>query len=64
MIDLDIYCSNPYVEKFLESLKLKLTKDYHSINVYISTANPYNSWSQKLYNFYNKKEEQNEQIYL
>lgn len=65
MIDLDIYYHNPSVEKnFLESLKLKPTKDHPSIKVYISTANPYNSWLQKLYNFYNKKEEQNEQIYL
>lgn len=59
MIDIDMYNGKPAVEEFLESFKLKLRKDYPPIKVYISTANPYNSWSQKLYNFYNKKEEQN-----
>jgi hypothetical protein len=56
MIDLDIYCPNPYVEKFLESLKIKLIKDYSPINVYISTTNPYKHWSQKLYNIYDHTE--------
>jgi hypothetical protein len=59
MIDLDVYSPNRTTEWFFGSLKLKLTKDRPPINVYISTANPYNSWLQKLYNFYNKKEEQN-----
>lgn len=56
MIDIDIYNCKSAVEEFLESLKLKISKDCSPIKVYISTANPYNHW---LYNFYNKKEEQN-----
>lgn len=56
MIDLDIYCPNREVEEFLEYFKVKLKKDYHSIKVYISTSNPYNSWLQKLYNIYNNTE--------
>jgi len=56
MIDLDIYYPNASVEKFLELPKLKLTRDYSPIKVYISTANPYNSWLQKLYNIYNNTE--------
>lgn len=56
MIDRDIYYPNEIVEEFLESLKVKLKKDNHSIKVYISTANPYNSWLQKLYNIYNNTE--------
>ena len=56
MIDLDIYRPNREVEGFLEYLKVKLKKDYPPIKVYISTANPYNSWLQKLYNIYNSTE--------
>lgn len=56
MIYLDIYYLNPYVENFLKSLKVKLKKDYPTAQVYISTANPYNGWLQKLYNFYNNTE--------
>lgn len=56
MIDLDIYYPNRAVEDFLEPLKTKLSKDYSSTKVYISTANPYNSWLQKLYNIYNNTE--------
>ena len=56
MIDRDLYCTNQLVEEFLESLKVKLKKDNPSIKVYISTANPYNSWLQKLYNIYNNTE--------
>ena len=56
MIDFDIYNGKLAVEEFLESLKLKLTKDHSHIKVYISTANPYNHWLQKLYNFYNNTE--------
>jgi hypothetical protein len=56
MFDRDIYYTNQNVEEFLESLKLKLRKDYSPIKVYISTASPYNSWLQKLYNIYNNTE--------
>lgn len=56
MIDRDVYYTNRSVEDFLESLKTKLSKDYSPIKVYISTANPYNSWLQKLYNIYNNTE--------
>lgn len=56
MIDLDIYCPNRAVEDFLESFKVKLSKDYSPIKVYISTTNPYNSWLQKLYDIYNNTE--------
>ena len=56
MIDLDMYNGKPEVEEFLESLKLKLRKDYSPIKVYISTANPYEHWLQKLYNIYNNTE--------
>ena len=58
MIDIDIYHDNHVVEEFLQSLKLKINRDCHNtIKVYISTANPYNHWLQKLYSFYNEKEE-------
>lgn len=53
MVDLDIYYTNQVVEEFLQLLKVKLNKDYPTTKVYISTANPYNNWLQKLYNFYN-----------
>lgn len=56
MVDLDLYCPNERVEKFLESLKIKPNKNYHSIKVYISSANPDSHWLQKIYNFYNKEE--------
>lgn len=56
MIDSDVYCPNRTTEWVLGSLKLKLTKDYSPIKVYISTVNPYNSWLQKLYNIYNNTE--------
>lgn len=59
MIDLDIYNKNQVVEEFLKSLKVKLLTGYPTTKVYISTANPYNHWSQKLYNIRDKKEEQN-----
>ena len=59
MIDLDLYKQNSAVEEFVEILKRKLIKDHLTIPVYISTANPYNHWSQKLYNLHDKKEEQN-----
>lgn len=59
MIDVDICHNEPVIEEFLKSLKVKFRKDYSPIKIYISTANPYNHWSQKLYNFYDKKEEQN-----
>jgi hypothetical protein len=67
MIDLDIYCPNIAVEKFLEQLKVRLKKDCPTTTVYISTANPYNSWLQKLYKFYyntESMEEQHENILL
>ena len=50
MIDLDIYRTNPWVEEFLQSLKVGLNKDCHTIKVYISMANPSTSWLEKLYN--------------
>lgn len=53
MIDLDIYCTNQAVEEFLQSLKLKLNRDYPSTKIYISTVNPHNYWLKNLYNFYN-----------
>ena len=56
MIDLDIYRPNQVVEEFLQSLKVRLNKDYHTTKIYISTANPYTSWLEKLYNFYNNTE--------
>jgi len=56
MIDLDIYRPNQVVEEFLQSLKVKLNKDYPTTKVYISTASPYNNWLQKLYTFYNNTE--------
>ena len=56
MIDLDIYHTNQVVEEFLRLLKVRLNKDYPTTKVYISSANPYNHWSQKLYNFYNNIE--------
>ena len=56
MIDFDIYRPNREVEEFLEYLKVKLKNNNPSIKVYISTANPYNNWLQKLYNFYNNTE--------
>lgn len=60
MIDFDIYVPSPRVENLLQSLKIRLGKDYPTTKVWISTANPYNPWLEKLYNFYNKKEEQDE----
>lgn len=57
MIDLDIYRPNQYVEEFLESLRVRLKKDYAPIKVYISTASHDNHWIQNLYTFYNEKEE-------
>jgi hypothetical protein len=59
VIDIDTYYINPEVEEFVKPFKLNFRKPYCPIKVYISTANPYNHWLQKLYNFYNKKEEQN-----
>lgn len=56
MIDLDIYRPNQVVEEFLQSLKVRLNKDYSPIKVYISTASPYKHWLEKLYNFYNSTE--------
>lgn len=50
MIDLDIYCPNSRVEKFLETLKLKLRKPHPTIKVYISTASPYDHWLKTFYN--------------
>ena len=50
MIDFDIYHTNHVVESFLESLKVKLNKDYTAIKVYISTANSNNNWLENLYN--------------
>ena len=44
MIDIDVYCTNPIVEEFLQSLKVGLNKDYPATNVYISTASPYKHW--------------------
>jgi hypothetical protein len=61
MVDRDIYYPNKTVEEILESLNVKLKKDNPSIKVYISTANPYNSWLQKLYNIYNNTELMEEQ---
>ena len=56
MIDLDLYYPNERVEKFLDSLKVKLKKDYPTIKVYISSAGLNNHWLRKIYNFYNKEE--------
>ena len=50
MIDLDICYPNSHVEKFLETLKLKLKKDHPNIKVYISTASPYDHWLKTFYN--------------
>ena len=60
MIDFDVYCPSPRVENLLQSLRIRLNKDFPTTKVYISTANPYNNWLEKLYNFYYKKEEENE----
>lgn len=57
MVDRDIYYVDPAVEEFLQLTAARLRKDYPTTKVYISTANPYNHWLEKLYNFYNKKEE-------
>lgn len=56
MIDLDIYYTNKAVEEFLETLKVKFNKTYHTTKVYISTANPYDHWLKI-------KEEQKDEIY-
>lgn len=58
MIDFDLYRANRMGEEFLQLLKVKFNKAYPTIRVYISTANPYNNWSQKLCNIYSKKEGQ------
>lgn len=50
MIDLDIYYPSQAVEEFLESFKLKSTKNYNPIKIYISTVNPYRHWLYKIYN--------------
>lgn len=50
MYDRDIYYPNKAVEEFLKSLKLTFNKDYPTITVWISTANPYDYWPRKLYN--------------
>ena len=44
MIDYDIYYDKPLVEEFWTTLKVKLQNDYPNINIYISTANPYEHW--------------------
>lgn len=45
------YYINPIAEEFLQSLRVRLSKDHSHIKVYISTANPYNHW---LYDLYRK----------
>lgn len=56
MIDLDVYAPNPVVEKFLQSLKVRLNKDYPTTTVYISTASQDNYWLRELYNKFNNTE--------
>ena len=56
MMDWDLYYPNEYVEKFLDSLKVKLKKEYPAIRVYISSVGMNDHWLQKIYNFYNKEE--------
>ena len=58
MIDFDIYYPSTKVEMFMQQLKLRLNKYYHTTKVYISTANPYNHWLYKQYIIYNEKEKE------
>ena len=53
MIDLDLYFINPDVEEFLEPFQLNIRKPHSLIEIYISTASPYNNCLQKMYNIYN-----------
>ena len=49
MMDPDVYWPNEVAEEFLQLLKIKLRKDYEPIKVYISTANPCNSFYAKFF---------------
>ncbi len=58
MVDFDIYYTNPKVEMFLESLKIRFNKDYPTTKVYISTVGMGDHWLRKLYNNTELMEEQ------
>ena len=50
MIDMDICLPSRFDEEFLQSLRTKLKKDCEPTKIYISTANPCNSFYAKFFN--------------
>lgn len=58
MMDVDVYWPNEVVEEFLQSLKIKLRKNYEPIKVYISTASHRDSFYYKFFNNTELMEEQ------
>ena len=50
MIDFDIYVPSQRVENLMQSLRMRIGKDYHTTKVYISTASHNDNWIRKMFN--------------